>query len=67
MCIHGTGCGCQSPHEMHRLRAENERLRAALNEYADHADDSGWRNLAAEIRRRAADVSPSSSDPREGA
>lgn len=41
---------------------ENERLRAALNEYADHAADSGWSNLAAEIRRRA---TPSSSDAHE--
>ena len=27
-------------------------LRDVLTEYADHAEDSGWSNLAAEIRRR---------------
>lgn len=35
------------------LRARCEALTTALNEYADHAQDSGWHNLAGEIRRRA--------------
>ena len=33
------------------LLAEVRRLRAALTDYANHADDSGWSNLAREIRR----------------
>ena len=32
---------------------ERDRLQALLEEYAKHADYSGWSNLAAEIRRRA--------------
>jgi hypothetical protein len=38
--------------EVRRLRAERDELKAHLNEYADHAIDSGWHNLGGEIRRR---------------
>ncbi len=36
------------------LREEVRRLGALLGEYADHAEDSGWFDLAGDIRRRAA-------------
>jgi len=35
------------------LEAERDEARASLLGFADHARDSGWINLAEEIRRRA--------------
>jgi hypothetical protein len=39
-----------------KYRGECVRLRMLLMEYAQHADDSGWSNLAEEIRRRTKEI-----------
>lgn len=51
------GCGrhvhaSSLPNIVDCLEDEVTRLRSVLGEYADHARDSGWINLADEIRRR---------------
>jgi hypothetical protein len=35
MCIHGTGCGCQSSHETHRLKCRVIELEAVLREASE--------------------------------
>ena len=42
-------------HDVDVLRAELMRIRGVLLDYAQHAESSGWFNLADEIRRRAED------------
>lgn len=54
----GNNCGscprCRA--EARAAFAERDALRALFEEYAAFAADSGWHNLAGEIRRRVAEL-----------
>lgn len=51
----GNACGqcsrCRK--EAHGAVMEAHRLRELIKEFADFCEDSGWKNVAEELRRRA--------------